>query len=63
MPAWRFEVTGVSKTHKKAFTYLVTVIDSSKEVVVLVGSIPKDIFPAHREELQRLASQIRGLKE
>jgi len=63
MQAWRFEVTGVSRTNKKSFTYLITLIDSGKEVVALVGSMPKDLFPEHREELEQLASQVKGLSD
>jgi len=62
-PAWRFQVTGTMRTNKKDFTYLITIIDSGKEIVMVLASIIKESFAENQEDLNQLAFDVKGLMD
>ena len=62
-PAWRFKVTGTMRTNKKGYTYLITIIDGGKEIVMVLASVIKESFAANEEELGQMAFNVNGLMD
>lgn len=60
--AWRFEVAGKTKgTFGNKFTYLTTVLEGDKEVVVANAWTPTILFEKQKEALKQLAKNITGI--
>lgn len=62
-PAWRFTVNGTVKATKVDSTFLITIIDGGKEMVMLLVYAPKDKFAANEQELRQLADGVNGLMD
>jgi len=60
MQAWRFEVAGKSPTSGKDFTWQLTFIDAGSEIVDIRTFMFTVGYAAHKEELERLAYNIKG---
>ena len=60
LPAWRFEVSGKSKTSGSESTLLLTFIDAGTEVVDIRAYTQTAGYPSHAESLKRLAFNIKG---
>jgi hypothetical protein len=59
-PAWRFEVTGATKSGAR-FTFYETIIDAGTEVIALSAWTTAAAFETHKPTLKTLAESISGL--
>ena len=60
IPIWRFTVAGKLKDGT-LFTYLMTLLESDREIVILNTWTPTANFVAQRETMEALATRISGL--
>jgi len=60
--AWRYEIIGKSKgLFSGKVTYLSTILEGDKEIVVVNAWTPTNIFEAQKDELNQLAKNITGI--
>lgn len=62
MPALRFELTGKNKgVFGRTFTYMVTVIDGTDELLVVNAWAPTDSYEEEKVTLRQISASVKGL--
>lgn len=62
MPAWRFEVTGISRYNSSSkLTFLDTMIDTGAEVLLVTTYTGTEKFPRLRDTLIKLMDGLKGV--